>query len=877
MSLAPGSCLGPFEIVAPIGAGGMGEVYRAHDTRLNREVAIKVSTEKFSDRFELEARAIAQLNHPHICQLYDVGPNYLVMELVDGAPLQGPLPLGNAIEYAGQILDALDAAHQKGITHRDLKPANILVTKQGIKLLDFGLAKLQGSALKDADAMLTKALTVEGQIAGTLQYMSPEQLQNKPVDPRSDLFSFGCVLYEMLTGKRAFEGQNAASVVAAILEREPAPLEVARPLGRLIRRSLAKDPDQRFQTARDLKAALAWALEQPPAPVTSPSRSKLAWAVAAALGLALAATVWIAWRATRPMERPLMRLNVDLGLDAVTGQFTSVAISPDGARLVFPAKNPDGKQMLATQLLAETKPKLLSGTDNGRDPFFSPDCQWIGFFADGKMKKVSVHGGSPIVLCDAPNARGANWEQDGNIVAALYNVGGLSRVPAEGGKPQPVTKIKGNVVTHRWPQPLPGGEAVLFTLSSLLVAFEDASIAAVSLKTGEIKILVRGGYFGRYLPTGNSTGHLAYVHEGVLFAVPFDPVRLELRGTAVPLQEDLAGDPTSGAGQFDFSRVPSESGTFLYRTGKVSAQTYPVSWLDKSGKTKALIPAPGFYVAPRFSPDGQRLALMQNGENFFVYDLQRETMLRLTVDPQLTGGPTWSADGKHLIFKFSSAGGFGLAWIRADGAGETVHLLDSKNNVFAYSFFPDGRRLAYSEFDPDSGWDLWTLALDMGDPDHPKPGKPELFLRTPANEALPAVSPDGRWIAYQSDESGRYEVYVRPFPGPGGKSQISNTGGRLPIWSRNSRELFFQNVENRIIVTDYEAKNGSFIPSKPRVWSDQQLHDLGNILNYDLAPDGKRFAIFPEVNAPAAEKGSVHVTFLLNFFDELRRRVPVVK
>jgi Tol biopolymer transport system component/predicted Ser/Thr protein kinase len=867
-----GETIGNYRITAKLGEGGMGEVYRATDTRLGREVAIKVAKEQFSERFEREAHAVAALNHPNICQLYDVGPNYLVMELVEGIPLKGPLPLEKAIEYAGQILDALDAAHKKGITHRDLKPANILVTKQGIKLLDFGLAK-QTFPLKETD--VTRALTEQGQILGTLQYMSPEQLQGKEVDARSDLFSFGCVLYEMLTGKRAFEGHSGASVIAAILEREPEPLEVARPLDRVVRRSLAKDPDQRFQTARDLKAALAWALEQSPQ-VNAPSQSRLVWVavVLAIIGIA----GWAGWwRVTRPVDRALMRLNVDLGPDAVAGQFTTTEISPDGARLVFPVKNPEGKQALATRLLSETKHVVLSGTENGRDPFFSPDGKWIGFFADRKMKKISVHGGAPVVLCDAsPNPRGASWTEDGNIIAGLNTLGSLSRVPAEGGTPQPVTKLQAGALTHRWPQALPGGERVLFTVSSTIVSFEDASIAAVSLKTGEIKILVRGGYFGRYLPTGDTTGHLVYVHEGVLFGVPFDPTRLELRGTAVPLLEDLAADPNSGGGQFSFS----ESGTLAYRAGKTSAQGWPVWWLDSSGKTEPLISQPSFYTTPRFSPDGGRLALVQvsgNDREIFIYDSQRDTMSRLTFNAALPGYPVWSPDGKHIVFYFSSPGGYSLGWIRADGSGETQRLLDRKNLVSPVSFFSDGRRLAYHEADPDSSNDLWTLPLDVSDPDHPTPRKPELFLRTPSNERDPAVSPDGRWIAYKSDESGRNEVYVRPFPGPGGKAQISNTGGQLPIWSRNGRELFFQNRDNRIMVTDYKVLGDSFIPDKPHLWVDQKLHDIHGLLNYDLAPDGKRFAIFPEMKAPVEERGDLHVAFLLNFFDELRRRVPVNK
>ena len=400
----------------------------------------------------------------------------------------------------------------------------------------------------------------------------------------------------------------------------------------------------------------------------------------------------------------------------------------------------------------------------------------------------------------------------------------------------------------------------------------------MSLKTGEIKILVRDAYFGRYVPTGDSTGHLVYVHDGVLFGVPFDPARLELRGTPVPVLEGLAADPTSGAGQFSFSRT----GTLVHRTGKVAAPSWPVSWLDNSGNTKPLIATPGFYLAPRFSPDGKRLALAQflgSQQQIFVYDLQRGTMSRFffKTGTQRSSYPIWSPDGNHIVCWFSSASGFSLGWMRADGAGETQRLLDSKNLLVPYSFFPDGRRLAYFELNPESGWDIWTLPLDLSDLDRPKPGKKDIFLRTASNELNPAVSPDGRWIAYQSDELGRYEVYVGPFDGQGGKRQISTGGGQLPVWSRNGRELFFENLDNRIMVIDYTATGASFMQGKPRVWSEQQLHEVGGMLNYDLSSKGELFAIFPELKAPREEKGDAHMSFLLNFFDELRRLAPVSK
>jgi Tol biopolymer transport system component len=735
-----------------------------------------------------------------------------------------------------------------------------------VKVLDFGLAKAAEERPVDAQnsPTMTMSPTRAGMILGTVAYMSPEQARGKAVDKRADIWAFGCVLYEMLSGRPAFAGETITDVLAAVVKSEPDWNAVPQKVRRLLASCMEKDPKRRLQAIGDYRLLLEEQLQ-----AGSLRHSRLSWVVAAALAvIAIVAGVgW--WRATRPVDRPLMRLEVDLGPDAVAGQFTTTAISPDGARLVFPVKDPDGKQKLATRLLGETKAAALSGTENGRDPFFSPDGKWIGFFADGKMKRIPVLGGAPVVLCDARNARGANWGDDGNIVAALGARGALSRIPAEGGTPQRVSPLTADL--HFWPQPLPGSGAVLFTLSSG-ITFEDATIATMSLKTGEIKALVRGGYFGRYLPTSDSTGHLVYVHDGVLFAVPFDPARLELRGTAVPVVEDLAADPNSGAGQFSFSR----SGSLVYRTGKVSAQSWPVWWLDNSGKTQPLIATSSFYMFPRVSPDGQRLAVLKiegDDRRLFVYDWQRDTMSRLAIRTQQPTFPVWSRDGSHLVFGFL-ADGFGLGWVRADGAGEIQRLLDTKNAALPDSFFPDGRRLAYSEFDPVNSYDLWTLPLDLSDPDHPKPGKPELFLSTPANETEPAVSPDGRWIAYRSGESGRNEVYVRPFPGPGGKWQVSNAGGTVPIWSRNGREIFFLNLDSRIMVTDYTATRDSFVPGKPRLWSDQQVRDLGGIPNYDLAPDGKSFAIFPELKPTTADKGDVHMTFLLNFFDELRRRVP---
>ena len=844
----------------------MGEVYRATDTRLGRDVAIKIAKEQFSERFEREARAVAALNHPHICHLYDVGPNYLVMELVEGTPLKGPLPLEKAVEYAGQILDALDAAHKKGITHRDLKPANILITKQGIKLLDFGLAK-QTSPLKETD--VTRALTGQGQILGTLQYMSPEQLQGKEVDARSDLFSFGCVLYEMLTGKRAFEGSNPASVIAAILEREPAPLEVARPLDRVVRRSLAKDPDQRFQTARDLKAALSWVLEQPPQ-INAPSRSRLGWVAAMALAIIaiIAALGW--WRSTRPVAqplKPLARLDVDLGPDVSLGSGTGddIIISADGTRLAYVSQN-----RLFTKQLDQARAAELSGTEGAYAPFFSPDGRWIAFFAPGKLKKISVEGGAAIPLSDCPGtARGGSWGEDGSIIAALTGTGGLSRIPTAGGAPVPITELdrQHGEITHRWPQILPGGKAVLFTANTATFGFDGGNIEVLSLADNRRKTLQRGATYGRYLPSG----HLIYINQGTLFALPFDLDRLEVRGTPAPVLQRVFYSAQDGSAQLGFS----PTGTLVYRSGGSAGGLVTVQWLDGTGKTQTLLAKPGPYSRPRLSADGQRLALdVSEGSNqgVWVYELERNHLRQLTFGLS-TILPVWSPDGRYIVFQALG----GMFWTRTDGVGKPQALTQSKDLQFPFSFTPDGRRLAYADLSPATGYDIWTVAIDS-DGAGLRAGKAEPFWQTPFDEQHPSFSPDGKWLAYSSNDSGTYQVYVRAFPDSGGKWTVSNDGGAQPMWSRTSRELFFRSADNQIMVAGYTVKGDSFVPDKPRVWSEKRTANFGILTpTADLAPDGKHIAAIMSSERPEDQQARNHVIFLENFFDELRRRAPVGK
>ena len=858
-----GDKLGPYEIVALIGKGGMGEVYRAHDPRLGRDVAIKVSAERFSARFEREARAVAALNHPNICTLYDVGPNYLVMEYVEGENLKGPLALDEALRIARQIADALEAAHEKPIVHRDLKPANIKIRPDGtVKVLDFGLAKMHEPPGEDGDTVRL-GLTEAGTILGTPAYMSPEQALGAKADKRSDIWAFGVVLYEMLTGERLFKGRDMGEILVSVVKEQPdlsgAPVEVRRLLGRC----LEKDPRKRLRDIGDVWELLETAPEtQTVAP--SPSPSRLGWAVAAALAVALGVSLWTLW--PQPIDRPLIRLTAELGPDAIAGVRSTVAISPDGRRIVYAIRGRDGKPMLATRTLDQAVSTPLLGTEDGADPFFSPDGAWIGFAAEGKLKKIAASGGGAVVLCDASNFRGATWRKDGVIVAALTLTGTLKTVPEAGGTPVDLDKPFPGGGTHRWPYVLPDGSAVLYTASTSPADFDNANISVISLKTGQQKTLVRGGYFPRYLSTDSSSGYLLYIRQGVLLGVAFDPARLELRGTPVPLLEDIASVASNGAGQFDVSRT----GTLVYLPGQAVTSERPLAWLGPSGKLTPFA-RPGNYRYPQLSPDGKSLVVSNVvggvGTQVFLYDFQRDFFTRLTLAGGPNQRPVWAPDGKHVVYQSTR----GIYWIRSDGAGEPVRLLDSTGGALPFSFTPDGKRLAYEETGPNTGADLWTLPLDLSDPGHPKPGPPEAFLRTPAAERNPAFSPDGRWIAYTSDEGGRSDVFVRPFPGPGGKWQISSAGGNAPQWSGDGKQLFFQSrVPSQIWVAEISTKGSSFAAGPPRAWSSQIISDDWF---FAMAKDGKRAVVF-QIPSVEPSPSAVHVVFLENFSGEVRRLIP---
>ncbi|NDQ57645.1 MAG: protein kinase [Acidipila sp.] len=914
MPLAPGTHFGPYEITAPLGAGGMGEVYRARDTRLGRDVAIKVLPADHSSdparkqRFEREAKAISSLNHPHICVLHDVGHqdgiDYLVMECVEGETLakrleKGALPLEQVLKFGAQIGDALDKAHRSGVVHRDLKPGNIMLTPTGAKLLDFGLAK---SAAPLADmATLTAAahpagqpaqahpVTVQGTIVGTIQYMSPEQIEGKELDGRSDIFSFGAVLYEMLTGQRAFPGKSQLSVVSAILEKEPAPISTVKPmtppvLDRAIRRCLAKDPEDRWQTARDLAIELKWIGEpgsQTIAPalagLRSPNKTSTRVAWSAALVLALTAIAFAAAFFLRTPKLPQpVRLSAEIGADATlyTNFGPAVILSPNGTRLVFAAAGSDQKQRIYVRSLDQLQATVLAGTENARDPFFSPDGQWIAFFADDKLKKISVQGGAAATLCDAPNGRGGSWAEDGTIVFAPDMNVGLYKVSSEGGRTEALTTLDQQTgeVTHRWPQVLPGGKAVLFTSSTDGANYEDAEMVVYSIAGGQRKTVQRGGFYVHYLPSG----HLVYMHEGRMFAVAFDLKRLEVTSPPAPILDGVVTDPGRGGAQFS----ASETGNLVYIGGASTTRYVSIYWMDRAGKFTPLRETPAAYSNPAFSPDGKRLAveIFDRGSEVWVDDWARDSLTRLTFAEKVNSNPVWTPDGQRLVYSSEEKGGtLNLWWKRADGAGNAQRLTQSKNAQYARSWRSDGKVLAFEQFNPGTKMDIMTLTVEGNEKSGWQPGEAKPFVNTSFTESAPAFSPDGRWLAYQSNESGNDEVYVRAFPGPGGKGQVSTGGGGFPKWSHNGKELFFRTADSRIMVATYITSADSFHADKPQLWSPGQFAPrLILDYNFDLHPDGTRFAVLKAPGAGEAPKVD-KVSFIFNFFDELRRKVPTGK
>ncbi len=897
MPLASGTKLGPYEVLSPLGKGGMGEVFRARDAKLNRDVAIKVLPSALAQdstrvaRFRREAQLLASLNHPNIAAIHGLeesdGVVALALELVEGEDLaerlrRGAISVDEAVAIAKQIADGLEAAHEKGIVHRDLKPANLKLTKEGtVKILDFGLAKsYEGEPVTDGalsqSPTMSRQMTEAGVIFGTAAYMSPEQARGGTVDKRADIWAFGVVLFEMLTGKRLFTGETVSDTLAAVLRQEidwkalPAPTPPG--LRRLLERCLDRDSKTRLRDIGEARIALGEKLGTPDAVRVSSGVRAIPWVIALSATIASLA-LWALWPPA-PQPAPPLRLSAELGAPAsLSTQFGPAAIlSPDGRLLAFVASlGAEGRPMLHLRRLEQLDAAPLSGTEGARDPFFSPDGEWIAFFADGKLKKVSISGGAAVTLCDAADDRGGTWAEDGTIFfTPIPQPGvGLSRVSSAGGAPQTLTTPDpaSQEVSHRWPQALPGGMAVLYTARRAF-NYEDASLVAQTLEGDTRKVLHRGGYHGRYLPSG----HLVFIHEGTLFAAPFDLDRLELTGEPVPALESVSANPTNQGAQFAFSR----DGTLVYQRGEGLATL--IQWMDREGKLQALRAAPGEYDGIRFSPDGGRLALdILEGKNqdVWVYEWGRDTLSRLTFHPGWDTFPQWSPDGRRIAFSSTRADQEtgNLYWQRADGTGEAERLTESKNPQRPTSWHPSGKILAFGENNPQTRWDIMILPLTGDEASGWKPGKPTVFLNSPFSEVHAAFSPDGLWLAYISDESGRMEVYVRPFPGPGGKWQISTAGGAWPTWSRSRRELFYRGEDGRIMVAAYAVEGESFRAEKPRVWSPGLVPQRPGGRTYDLHPDGERVAVL-KASGDEAEVRRDKVDLIVNFFDKLRRLAP---
>jgi len=823
LALQLGVRLGPYEIVSALGAGGMGEVYKARDPRLDRIVAIKVlhadvaSAPDRRQRFEREARAIAALQHPHICVLHDIGrqdgTDFLVMEYLDGETLarrltKGPLPLDQALQYAIQVADALDKAHRQGITHRDLKPGNLMLTKSGVKLLDFGLAKLREGDAGPAgrlSALPTQEpdLTGEGTILGTLQYMAPEQLEGKKADARTDIFAFGAVVFEMVTGRKTFDGKSQASLIGAILKDEPPTMSTLQSLtppalDRVVSTCLAKDPDDRWQTARDVARELGWIAEtlnglEPDQRVVRSAprrRERLVWVSALALVTVMAAgmTMW----ALRPVPpAPEVRFEITT---PPTPQPTSLAISPDGQKIVFVATS-DARPRLWLRSLDSVSARPLAGTDGGFYPFWSPDNRSIGFFADGKLERIDLDGGLVRALANAPNPLGGSWNRDGTILFTPNYSGPIFRTSAAGGEAPALTRIEAQQASHRFPQFLPDGRHFLYYVSS---SAEVRGVYVGELDGGTPRRLLDADAPGAYA----SSGHLLFVRQGTLIAQEFDPVRLVLIGNPFSIAEQVVvvGDSTSAG------LSASAAGPLVYRAGLTSGQRQFI-WFDRSGREIGKVgdPDSASPANPSPSPDGRRIAInrtVNRNTDVWILDLGRGSLSRFTFDPAADSGQAWSPDGSRIVFTSNRNGVYDLYQKSATGAGSEDLLLATAQNKSPMDWSPDGRFVLFRSPSPATGFDLW--ALPIGGERKPFP-----VVQSNFEERDGQFSPDGKWIAYQSNESGRMEIVVQPFPGPGGKLQVSTNGGAQVRWRADGKELFYIALDGRLMAVPIRLASNS--------------------------------------------------------------------
>jgi eukaryotic-like serine/threonine-protein kinase len=889
MALAAGTKLGPYEILAPLGAGGMGEVYRARDTRLERTVAVKVlpqhlsSSAEIRQRFEREAKTISQLSHPHICALYDVGregdTEFLVMEYLEGETLsdrlgKGALPLEQTLRYGIEMADALDKAHRQGIVHRDLKPGNVMLTKSGVKLLDFGLAKAMAPPAPRGSltALPTQqGLTQEGTILGTFQYMAPEQLEGKESDGRTDIFALGAVLYEMATGKKAFSGASQASLISAIMKEDPAPISSIQPmspptLDRVVRKCLAKDPEDRWQNAADLGSELRWIAEggsQAGAPAIVVSRRKtrerLAWCLSGAL-LVVAVLLGIGYLRRAPAPSNILRTAINLPPRTVLDPLnTALALSPDGLKLAAAANGPDGKRQLWVRSMDGLDLQPLAGTDGATCPFWSPDSRMIGFFADRKLKKVPASGGTVLSICDAPDGRGASWGGNDVIVFAPTPFSGLSRVSASSGNPTALTEVQGPGFTHRVPHFLPDGKHLLFLSGTPRSESKDNAIYILDLDTKKVTLFARENSEGRYA----EPGYLVFVRDGNLMAQPMDAAHLRITGEAVPIAEKIYFNQLRWSGDFSFSR----NGLLVFETGS-SEQKRQFTWFDLDGKSLGTVGEPAALRRVAVSPEGRRAAatIVAGGNlNIWVYDLTRGVANPFTFgDGSVNYSPVWSPDGLQVAYGRPSGGSTLVK--PADGSSEPKTIASDLGSTYPTSWSPDGRSLAVQVQElKTGGFDIWIIPVDGS-------RKPYPFIATPAWEGQGVFSPDGRWLAYISDESGRPELYAVPFPGPGEKRQISTGGAeRQPLqpevfWSSDGRQIFYvQSSDRKLIAVDINAQGGKLeIGNSHPLFGGRPLPEGP----FDMTRDGKRLLAAVAVD----EKSSSQLTLVTNWFAELKKK-----
>jgi Tol biopolymer transport system component len=834
---APAQRLGPYELIEVIGEGGMGKVWRARDPRLGRDVAIKISAQQFSDRFECEARAIAALNHPNICTLFDVGPNYLVMELVEGESPRGPLPLEQVLKIAGQIADALDAAHQKGIVHRDLKPANIKIKSDGtVKILDFGLAKAAGQAevTPDSPTMLSST----GMILGTAGYMSPEQARGQVVDKRADIWAFGVVLYELVTGEKLFEAETVSDTIAAVLTKQPDLTKAPKRVQHLLDRCLAKDPKRRLRDIAEWSELLD--TEQ----ALLGTAPKTPWIVAGIFagmfGLALAGLALLYFR-QKPAQVPVVRSTIHppenasftpyLGLSAVP------AVSPDGQRVAFAAHTLDGRTQLWIRPLDSVSAQPLAGTDQASLPFWSSDGKSIGFFAKGKLNRIDANGGPVLALADVNGAVGGSWSSQGTIVFAPAATGVLRKVSAAGGAVSDAGKLNRGEPSQRWPWFLPDGKHFLFAAGFSGVGRK--AIRLGSLDSTESTKLLDADSEAIY-----SAGYILFLRGDTLMAQPFDPRTLRLSAEALPVVEYLQSGQYASLSAFS----ASVSGLLAYAAGSAE---FELGWFDRKGNRIGTLGEAAQFNRLNFSPDRKNLAVsITTGGNtdISLYDVASGRRTHFTFDPATELQAVWSPDERTIVFASSRREQFDLYRKSANGSGAEEPLYIDNLAKFPTSISPDGKFLLYHTYgDSKTGYDLWILPDPMGPPGA---AKPYSLLQSQFSEQNAQFSPDGHWITYQSNETGHFEIYVVPFPGPGGKREISTSGGSQPRWRADGKEIFYVAPDQILMAAEVMIKGGEIQTGEVRPLFGPLL--TGNGYQYDVSADGQRIlAVTPRSNGSA--------------------------